>query len=340
VPWLLTWIVSVLVFAICVGSLEIFWRSRGYRLNVPDSIALWAYHRTRVVGDDPKIIVAIGTSRARADISPEVMTECLPGYRFVQLGINGASSPIGVLAEISAIPRFRGTILCDLLPPLADRSRWEEQAAFYSEPVPRFVAFNTYVYSLLCDHCLVVSSVVSLRECFGATEPHFGANQIRFRVHADRSVDCDESPANVSREAEEEAIREYATRLKQTKRYKNVDAFKENVAPLGEVVSRIVHNGGHVVFLRLPAAGPRLQMEETAFPTAVYFNALAQATSAEWIDFRSLSHYQDFDCPDGSHLSPRGSQRLSRSLVAELTRRRLLPQGRGEVKVNGDGQVH
>jgi hypothetical protein len=93
VPWLLTWIVSVLVFAICVGSLEIFWRSRGYRLNVPDSIALWAYHRTRVVGDDPKIIVAIGTSRARADISPEVMTECLPGYRFVQLGINGASSP-------------------------------------------------------------------------------------------------------------------------------------------------------------------------------------------------------------------------------------------------------
>jgi hypothetical protein len=137
-----------------------------------------------------------------------------------------------------------------------------------------------------------------------------------------------------------EAIREYATRLKQTKRYKNVDAFKENVAPLGEVVSRIVHNGGHVVFLRLPAAGPRLQMEETAFPTAVYFNALAQATSAEWIDFRSLSHYQDFDCPDGSHLSPRGSQRLSRSLVAELTRRRLLPQGRGEVKVNGDGQVH
>ncbi len=97
-----------------------------------------------------------------------------------------------------------------------------------------------------------------------------------------------------------------------------MDDFREAIRDVAGSVARIQHNGGQVVFLRLPAAGARLQLEESAYPSAVYFGALAETTSAPWIDFRELSHAGDLDCPDESHLSAGSAQVFTSRLVERL----------------------
>jgi len=78
------------------------------------------------------------------------------------------------------------------------------------------------------------------------------------------------------------------------------------------------------VFLRLPSSGSRLRLEEAAFPSETYFNSLALATAAGWIDFRDLPDHDDFVCPDDSHLSPEAAGIFTKSLLVELRHRGLL----------------
>jgi hypothetical protein len=322
-PWVRVAVLMAVVFATSLAGLEASWRKLGHRPHVSDSVLLWAYHRSRIVGGDSKVIVAIGTSRVRADLSPDVIAETFPRHQFVQLGINGASSSVGLLTEIAEIPGFRGTILCDVLPPLLEKRRWDEQAEFYAERIPKLAAFNAYVYCQLCDHLVVVNSATSLRECLGAAAPRFGAEPNRFHVHADRSEDFD--AAFPSQAAQAQTMREYQSRFEKMRKYRDLNEFRDEIAPLVHVVARIRNNGGQVIFLRLPAGEQRLQVEEAGFPSEAYFRILADVTSAHWIDFRGVEGYPDFDCPDGSHLSPSGARKFSKGLVAALKREGLMP---------------
>jgi hypothetical protein len=209
---------------------------------------------------------------------------------------------------------------------MLDSNRWEEQEEYYKAPISSSTALGAYLYSLLCDRFLVPNASLSLRSCLGATEPHFAEKDERFRGHADRSEDFCETSAQLPAEVQQERLRKFENQLAQVRKYKNLDEFKQQVEPLASAITRIVRNGGRVVFVRFPAAGQRLQLEESAFPAATYFNAVAQLTSADWIDFRSLLHHEDFECPDGSHLSPRGARNFSESLADELVSRDLLPR--------------
>jgi hypothetical protein len=320
-PWARVLAVAVAGFLAAITGLEASWRIFSFRPNVEDSTDLWAYHRSRVVGGDPKIVVAIGTSRIRADLSLGALAEYAPGYRFAQLGVNGPTSAIGLLCEISTIPRFCGVVLCDVPAPLLDRNRWDDQASYYALTNSTQAALDAYLHCLLCDRLLVLNSSFSLRSCLGTTR---SPNRF-FRVHADRSLEFDEVANREEHRANWEKHRErFVARLQRARKYKNIEEFRENIAPLEAVVTRIVRNGGRVVFVRLPATGERLLIEESAFPAPLYFNALSKVMSADWIDFRDLVDQELFDCPDGSHLSPRGARSFSRSLCSELMHRGII----------------
>ena len=98
------YLVAIVLFALVIGSLEAALPNVRVCSDGPDSARLWAYHRSQVVGNDPGLVVAIGTSRIRTDLRPDVFHERLPSHRFVQLGINGTASPFDLLAQISRIP--------------------------------------------------------------------------------------------------------------------------------------------------------------------------------------------------------------------------------------------
>jgi hypothetical protein len=321
------YLAALVLFAAMIGGLEAYWRLRGFIPDVPDSADLWAYHRSRVVGNDAKLVVAIGTSRIRTDLRSDVIRQRLPSHHFIQLGINGPSSSIGLLAEISRIPRFCGLVLCDVLPPLMDSEQEHDQVSLNRMPIPQALSLNTYLRCLLCDRLVVLNSALTFRQCIaahGVLRPNNSGP--RLRVHADRTLDVGYTSAEALKATTEAKLQSYAEMYARAKRYENIDEFKQAVANVGESVARIRHNGGQVVFLRLPASGARLKLEESAFPSATYFGALASVTAAPWIDFRELSRYGDFDCQDESHLSPQGARIFTARLVEELRLRALLGQ--------------
>jgi hypothetical protein len=328
-PWLWTWLCALLAVAASLGSLEAFWRDRGFRPNVPDSFDLWAYHRAQVVGGDPKLLVAIGTSRVRSDISPKAVADCLPGYRLVQLGLNGAISRIGLLEEISRVPGFCGTVLCDALPPMLDEKNWVHRPKSDRGPAPRPTLWVTQIYSALRESLIIADDKFSLRGCLQATghatRPSTRLDEMQyFRVHADRSMTLDCASDRLLAKIRDARRHHHVDILRGLRQYATLDEFADSLAPLADIVAQIHRNHGEVVFLRLPSSGRELQLEESAFPSADYYGVVAKTTSAPWIDFRNLPHGPVFLCPDESHLSPEGASAFTKDLVAEMQRRHIV----------------
>ncbi len=187
--------------------------------------------------------------------------------------------------------------------------------------------FNTYLRSLLCDRLVVLNSALSIRKWF-ARRNSFRPESVgpRLRVHADRTLEISYPTDEALKSIRENRFRDYAGRYAKARRYKNMDEFREAIRDVADSVARIQHNGGKVVFLRLPATGARLQLEEATYPSALYFGVLAERTSAPWIDFRELSHENDLDCPDESHLSADSALVFTSRLVERLRRGSLLGQ--------------
>jgi hypothetical protein len=326
-PAFRVYLTALALFAATIGGLEVCWRSRGFMPDVPDSSELWAYHRRQVVGDDPNLLVAIGTSRIRTDLRSDESRRSLPSHRLIQLGINGPTKPLGLLDEISRIPRFCGVVLCDLLPPLMDPEPAPDRLSTTAAAVAKISSINTYLHDLLCERFVVLNPVLTLRRCVtapGAVRPK--SDSARQRVHADRGLDVTYVSAEAIQATIEAKLQTYEELYAHARHYKNMEEFKRVIASVANSVARIQHNGGEVVFLRLPAAGARLKLEESAFPSAVYFEALARVTGAPWIDFRDLSEHGKFDCPDESHLSPQGARAFTARLIERLQAQSLLGQ--------------
>jgi hypothetical protein len=323
--WFQMWSLALVIFCALLAGVEVFARHIGLKPDAPDSRELWHYHRAKVVGNNPKLLVAIGTSRIRADICPEVVSECLPDYRLIQLGFNGPSSAAGLLSELSTIPGFCGTILCDIPPPLFDRQRWDDQIKDDHSPRSKPSIANTVIYSALRGRFAAMSDALSLRQCFGGNRDQKRAEWPQaFRVHFDRSLTFDCVPDEVIAQIRDAKFPDFANICRSGRRYATMQEFRETIAPLSEVVARIRRNQGQVVFLRLPCSGPRLQLEESTYPTGPYLSALASVTSAPCIDFRDLPGQAEFRCPDDSHLSPDGARAFTKSLLAQISRQRLV----------------
>jgi len=324
-PWVRIWLVAVLIAGTSIASVEILARHRGHKPDVPDSLSLWTYHRMRVVGRDPKLIVAIGTSRIRTDISPEVVSESLPGFRLIQLGLHGPVSAVGLLIDLSRIPGFCGTILCDVPAPLFERSRWDDKPAEDRKVQARLRLLNELIECVLREHLVALSDRLSLRRWLGAKSSGRELEWPQYiRVHLNRSMTADLMSDEVIAQIGRAKFREYVGIVQAAKRYRSMNEFRETVAPLADVVATIRRNGGQIVFLRLPTSGKRFELEEAAYPTQQYFPVLADATTAACIDFRSLPGQSDFHCSDDSHLSPEGARSFTRRLLAEMHRRKLL----------------
>jgi hypothetical protein len=307
------------------AGLEAYWRHRGFRPDVADSTDLWSYHWSRVGGDDPKLVLAIGTSRIRTALRPEVLRDSLPGYRFVQLGINGPSNSLGLLDEISRIPRFRGLVLCDLLPPTMDAEQGEAQIALARRPVTRVQTLDTYLRALVCDRLAVLNPAVALRNCLPRHSVGEEENPLRLHVHADRALEVGYSSQETMRTQKEVRLRDYAGRYQSARHYRDIADFKQSVAPVAESVARIRKNGGQVIFLRLPSSGARHELEESEFSSKLYFDALSSATAAPWFGPGDLAPEGDLDCPDESHLSAAAARLWTTRLFDLLRERGLLP---------------
>jgi hypothetical protein len=193
--------------------------------------------------------------------------------------------------------------------------------------IAKISSTNTYLHDLLCERFVVLNPILTLRRCVTAPDDlRPKSDRASQRVYADRGLEVTYVSARALQTTIAAKLQTYEELYAQARRYKNMEEFKHVIASVADSVARIQHNGGQVVFLRLPSAGARLKLEESAFPSSVYFDALASATGAPWIDFRDLSENGKFDCPDESHLSPQGARAFTARLVERLQAQSLVGQ--------------
>ena len=155
-PWCRVFALALSLFVCSVRALEAYWRGRGGLPDVPDTVDLWRFWRTRIYDPQGGVVVFLGTSRIRGDIDLDVLRRNYPAYRFVQLGIIGNASPIGTLRSLSLDTGFRGIVICEFAAPFLERSRWEDQRTYFHEPLSN-KSLDGLIYAYLRDHAVVLN---------------------------------------------------------------------------------------------------------------------------------------------------------------------------------------
>jgi hypothetical protein len=318
-PGLRMWILSALVFASCLGSLEAYWRSRGFRPTVPDSKDLWYFWRQQVYHDDGKVVVLLGTSRIMADLSLATLEERLPGYRAVQLGLAGEKSSTTLLNDLMADTRFKGVIVCELDTPLLERSRWNDHREFGSYRPGSLMAFcDVIVRSWLGDKLIGLRSPFTLKSLLvrwvlGEAQPQRDRYWMTFRR---------EAPWDFLRVPDLQQVREGNRRNDKSeyarRRFPRWDSLSRDIGEIAALAQRFEERGGRLVFLRAPSTGQRWRLEERYHSKQAGWDRFADRMAAICVHFRDVPAMRACDCPDESHLDFREAPRFTRSLVHEL----------------------
>jgi hypothetical protein len=318
-PWLRVALLAFGLLAASIAGLEGYWRVKGYRPNVTDSKDLWCFWRRRVYRDDGKIIVFLGTSRILADISLETMQDCLPEYRTIQLGINGAKSCVGLLKGFADDPAFRGIVVCELDTPLLERSLWLDHEEYQRyQPLRSAEYTSAATKAFLADYCVVLRPAFSIRESLRryllpGTWPPADAicgtfrreTQWRFR----ELPDVERLRLSTTAQYEEQ----YAQH-----RFPSFRSLAAEIHDINGMVRTLRARGGNVVLLRAPSSGHRWQLEERQHPKVSNWDNLAAATDACCIHFSDHAQMCSLRCPDESHLDVSDAQQFTRLVAHEL----------------------
>lgn len=312
--WGCIFLVAFALFVASGSGLEAYWRARGVRPNVPDSVELWSFWRGRVYGPSRKVLVFLGTSRVRSDVSLENLSRALPGIRSVQLGISGDRSPLGTLQSLALDADFRGTVVCELAAPFVARSRWDDQREYFLQ-LRNSGTFEYLFSAYVRDKAALLNSRVtisSLVRDFAGVYP--SPRLRRFRSCFDRSLRYEDEVTGVPVPGEAERNQQ-----------KLVDARTviESLGAVRKLVDQIRARGGSVVFVGLPASEATNE-SKSGFSGSVTWARVAELTGAVCISLESGDSQGRFHCRDGFHLDQQQAKRLTQCLINELYRNRVL----------------
>jgi hypothetical protein len=335
-PWRRIGLVAAIVALVATVSWEIYVRSIGYGPTLNDTPDLWAQQRESV---KPDSIVIIGDSRALFDLDLNVLEQGL-GRRPVQLALAG-SCAFPVLADLAADERFRGTVICSIVPgmffapggPLLETS---EKA---------LKRYHTWTPAQRASHHLGIRLeewVAFLKEDELNLAGLLGRLRIPNRPNAHLPPDLPPYFATVDRDRRARMIEACAqpgalqTRVKDgwlplftpppPPNYVPKEAFLEGMGKKIEArfvdtaaaVEKIRARGGKVVFVRFPMTGKLKAHEDRTQPRERAWTRLLNDTKAAGIYFEDYPELASFDCPEWSHLSDADSVEFSKRLVPHL----------------------
>ncbi len=327
-PWFKVGLLALLLFAASLGSIEAYWRGCGFQPSVPESQDLWYFWRQRVYRPDGKVIVLAGTSRIRADISLRTMRECLPDYRIVQLGLNGADSCVGLLSDLALDEAFRGVVVCELDTPLLQRLRWEAHSSFFNyRPPSRLAHFEALADAWMGGYFVVRDFPFRLRAVLQRlVSPHIDEEPGRPCQTFRRESQYDFARVRDLNRFRRRDFDAHRRRYEQAEFRPWRDLAGKDTLDVDALVRRVQKRGGRVVFLRAPSTGEHWQLEKRFHPKSENWDRFAQLTGGLCIHFQDLPDMRTFNCPDGSHLDVRDAPRFTRAFVRELIRRGALFQ--------------
>jgi hypothetical protein len=303
---------TLVTCVVSVGALELFWRAHGIEPDVPDSVTLWKYWRTRVYQPSGKVLVFLGTSRIRTDIDLESLSQALPRFQCVQLGVSGDVSPIGTVRSLALDPAFHGIVVCELAAPFLAWPRWDDQKKWSRQP-DTHSAFEQLLGAYIRDKAALLNPRVTIG-CLGRdvfAEPIVSPTRCRssftrfLRYRGDvRGAPFDDVDAQVARQEPTDAR-----------------TVAQSVAEIGDLVQCIQARGGAVVFVSLPLS---TGIETTTgFPDDISWPRILGQTGAVCISLEGDASGR-FHCADGVHLDQKQAKRLTNLLIMELYRNRVI----------------
>lgn len=321
-PWGRTWLLTLALTLVLLGSWEFTLRRMGHRPNVIDDEALWASQRDRVYtrGDEKRPIVIIGDCHPLLGLVPAVLRDDFPGRRIVQLAVE-ASSPVAVLRDLAADERFNGIVICGLDARLLCKDMWDTQKQYvdyYHRNYGLNTKLNRFFSSLVQEHLVSVNPQLRLNTLLvrlAKGEPWPAPYYMEIRD--DRSHLADYS--RVDLKMHQDWAFDRTQRLSDNKDLPWTDEWLEGAMELEPCVDAIQARGGRVVFVQFPTTGNLYTYDNAIFPKDKFWDALAARTSAMCVHFKDVPQLADFDCPDWSHLdrtdAPRFTAELSRTLA-------------------------
>jgi hypothetical protein len=319
--WVLTWLVTGILFAGTVIGLELGVRAHGYKPSINEDAYSWALERPRASDRSPNTVAILGASRILLAFSPVAFRERLPEHTFVQLAYQ-STAPVGSLRDLALDADFRGIALVDITEPQFWPTNWHVQddllAAFHrgwrasGQLAERWL--TTKVQSKLAvlavDGLRVIDSLVTEGRW---PDPPYTT------TYPDRTKFADYDLVD--------AERKRRIRLQRLGGEKNVvDVEQWLVYALSQelFVALIQARGGKVVYVRMPTCDERWETDDAKMPKAQFWDRLARISRATMIHFKDYPGLSKFPCPDTSHIDSKDGPAFTRALIEILVERGVI----------------
>ena len=333
-PWRGLLLATLVLTAAGTVAWEISARARGYATTLNDTSDLWADRREAV---KPDSLVIIGDSRPLFDLDLDELEKGL-GRRPIQLAIAGSCAYVN-LEELINDERFRGTIICSVVPgmffapggPLVKnaedalkryRTRTIAQRAGHHlgmllEERIAFMKQDDLVLAKLLEKIAVPNRANSYLP--PALPPYFSTTD---RERRTRMSDACARPGEVQDRVKHGWIPLFTPPPFPDYTPKEVlegmgRTVEERFGKVAALVKKFQARGGKIVFVRFPHSGDLKILEDKGTPRTAAWARLMQETGAPNI------YYSDhpeliFDCPEWSHLSGPDSVEFSKRLAPHL----------------------
>lgn len=325
-PWGRIWISSLLLTAVLLGSAEFFFRSRGFYPTVTDDKALWALHRSRIDWPGGKTpFVISGASRIQLGFNPDVFTDRCPDYSLINLSVDGHSAA-AVLRDLAEDENFKGILLYSFDCYSMRKEVWDGQldyVDYYHQEMTLSILIERIMSAYLQSHLvllyptlrpdLVIKNGIETKSL---PRPFY----VRTRFNRFRNGDYTKIYVeNFKKRGVERMRRRFIVQP-----VSPPDQWLNDLEEVETWIRRIQQRGGTVILIRMPSSGEGLQIEEEAYPRAVYWDSFAKLTSAVTIHFLDYPKLSQFECPDASHLDFRDAPKFTAALLDILEEKGIL----------------
>jgi hypothetical protein len=306
---------------IMLAGWEWHWRTFGAAPSIRNSDGLWAIQRRRIDNGEGDATVLVGDSRMYFDVQLPVW-ERLDGRRPIQLSFEG-TSPLQFMEDLAADPKFTGRLLVNIAPVM-----------FFDGFDHRVAAIKYHRDESPSQRIGQWLSMHGVEPLFAFDDPDFALATVMERQRWPprpgkrqltdvRKISVTEADRNSHLWSKVETDAEYRA-LVQTvwqQRFalwkidpppeKIRENIKKQIARTAKAVTILRARGVKVLFVRLPSAGPFLELEDSQFPRAATWDALLAATGSPGIHFEDYPELRGLELPEWSHVSRADAERLT-----------------------------
>jgi hypothetical protein len=313
--------VALLILIAALGAWKWYWTSQGFGVSIPNDLRAWAGARTMLRDDST---VFLGSSRIQAAMNPAAWKQAT-GETALQLALV-AATPVPVLRHLAEDTDFRGLAIVGIVEmyifDVSPGTRRGDLAvaeynALMTSPsrragvlLDRLVPYPLLVRNTRLDLPRILEAAW---EGHAPENPPANMQRDRWMEFAGERVelaDFDYADADTSGRP--------ATAAERDSLIARMDAY----------VREIQSRGGRVALVAFPACGERREIEARRYPREMYWEPLAEATSADMvINAYDVPALEKFQCTDGSHLDPADADHFTRA-IATMTRS-LHPEATG-----------